>query len=621
MAVTRGQLLRWAGWFGLANGALWGLIGLRYLIGYDFPGDPLGVVYTPLAYVGHFVTLGILPVLLTLPVLLAWPRRWLVMGLMVLLSAALGTALVVDGNVFAEHRYHLTPLTVAIFAPSTWVFIALMGLMALVFEALLAGAVWNWVTARRNRHGVLVGLVLAGAWLGGQGIHIWADAIGYRSVTQLTRYLPAYFPIHSKRRLARWGLVDPERVARQQLLEKAGQAAGADGQLNYPRSPLQCTAPAEPPLNLLVVLLDAIRPEVVDPALMPSLAALRDGGQDFANHWSGGNSSRAGIFSFFFGLPSTYMETFYGVQRSPVLLDQLRAAGYEFVLHAAPGFGPPTDISRTVFAGIPGLPGEDSSLGAEDRNRAVTEGWLRWLGTRGGAPDRSPDDTPGDTPDDTPGHSRPFFAFLYYDPPMGAMATDADPALPLGDRLRVPAKLQGEWNQYRRSARFVDQELGRVRASLAAAGLGENTVVVVFSDHGYEFDDYGNGYSGHASSYSPAQLRAVLAVDWPGLEPARHTHRSAHFDVPVTLLQDLLGCTNPPADYAVGRNLFAGEGWDWIVAGSYTSHAIVQPDRVTVANPGGFVEVLGTDYRPLADADPDAGVIGQAMADMRRFYR
>jgi membrane-anchored protein YejM (alkaline phosphatase superfamily) len=601
VAASRGRLLRWGGWFGLANGILWGLIGLRYLIGYAFPGDLLGVVYTPLAYLGHFVTLGILPLLLTLPVLLAWPRRWLVMGLMVLLSAALGTALVVDGNVFAEHRYHLTPLTVAIFAPSTWVFVALMGIMALVFETLLAGAVWNWISARRNRHGVLVGLVLAGAWLTGQGIHIWADAIGYRSVTQLTRYLPAYFPIHSKRRLARWGLVDAERVARQQLLEEAGRAAGADGQLHYPRSPLQCAVPADPPLNLLVVLLDAIRPEMVDPALMPNLAALRNGGQDFANHWSGGNSSRAGIFSFFYGLPSTYMETFYGVQRSPVLLDQLRAAGYELVLHAAPGFGPPTDISRTVFAGIPGLPGEDHSLGAEDRNRAVTEGWLRWLQSRDG--------------------SRPFFGFLYYDPPMGAMAAESDPALPLGDRLAVPAKLEGEWNRYRRSARFVDGELGRIRESLAAAGLAERTVLVVFSDHGYEFDDYGNGYSGHANSYSPAQLRAVLALDWPGREPARYTHRSSHFDVPVTLLQDLLGCTNPPADYAVGRNLFAGESWEWIVAGSYTSHAIVQPDRVTVANPGGFVEVLGTDYRPLPDADPDAGVIGQAMAEMRRFYR
>ena len=56
------------------------------------------------------------------------------------------------------------------------------------------------------------------------------------------------------------------------------------------------------------------------PALMPNLGELRATGLSFDNHWSGGNSSRAGIFSFFYGLPSSYMETFYGVHR--VYVDQ-----------------------------------------------------------------------------------------------------------------------------------------------------------------------------------------------------------------------------------------------------------------------------------------------------------
>ena len=67
---------------------------------------------------------------------------------------------------------------------------------------------------------------------------MWADAIGHTPVTQLTRYLPAYFPIHAKRKLARWGLVDPAAVERQRLLSRAGSAAS--GQLNYPLQPLRC---------------------------------------------------------------------------------------------------------------------------------------------------------------------------------------------------------------------------------------------------------------------------------------------------------------------------------------------------------------------------------------------
>ena len=146
-------------------------------------------------------------------------------------------------------------------------------------------------------------------------------------------------------------------------------------------------------------------------------------------------------------------------------------------------------------------------------------------------------------------------------------------------------------------------------------------MLVVLSDHGYEFDDNGLGYVGHASDYSPAQVRATLVMRWPGKPPAVYANRSSHYDIPVTLLQDLFGCTNDPTDYSVGRNLFAGRDWDWIIAGSYNSHAILEPDRVIVTHPGGFVEVLGPDYRPLQGAAVDAQVVESALRDMRRFYR
>jgi membrane-anchored protein YejM (alkaline phosphatase superfamily) len=151
--------------------------------------------------------------------------------------------------------------------------------------------------------------------------------------------------------------------------------------------------------------------------------------------------------------------------------------------------------------------------------------------------------------------------------------------------------------------------------------LLEDTVVLVLSDHGYEFDDNGLGYLGHASNYTAAQLRATLVMRWPGRPPMVYRNRSSHYDIPATLLQDLFGCTNDPADYSVGGDLFAGRDWDWIIAGSYSSHAIVQPDRVILTHPSGFVELLGPDYRPLHQARVDPGVVEAALGDMRRFYR
>jgi membrane-anchored protein YejM (alkaline phosphatase superfamily) len=599
----RGAAARVLGWFVAANAALAALVGLRMVAGYDLPVAPVALLYTLLAYVGHYATLALLALAPALLLAAAWPRWAVVRPLAVLLGAALLTALVVDGNVFAEQRYHLTPLTVAIFAPATWVFVAVIGLTALVFEWLLAGAVARFVLAAPTRGGGWLLAGLAAGWLAGQGIHMYADAVGDTAVTALTRYLPAYFPIKGKRTLARLGLVDAATVERQRLLARTAAAGG--GPLRYPLAPLDCPAtPAGGPPNLLFVLIDGLRPDAVDPRLTPNVAALQFEGEAFQNHWSGGNSSRAGIFPFFYGLPSTYLDAFYGVQQPPLLVSLLRERGYQLALYSAPGFTTPTDLDRTVFAGVPGLPGEARGVDGIVRNRQVTESFAAWLGAG-----RDP--------------ARPFLGFLYYDPPMGEMPDSPEPALPLDERFAAARdpRVPGLWRQYRRAAAFADAELGKVDAALGAAGLRDDTLLVVFSDHGYEFDDYANGYVGHASDFSDAQLRATLVLRWPGRPSRRYTHRTSHFDVPVTLLADWLGCRNPPADYASGQGLFTGRDWPWLVAGSYNAHAIVEPQRRTITQPGGFVEVRGADYGRWSGPPVDPAVIEAALAEMRRFYQ
>ena len=67
--------------------------------------------------------------------------------------------------------------------------------------------------------------------------------------------------------------------------------------------------------------------------------------------------------------------------------------------------------------------------------------------------------------------------------------------------------------------------------------------------------------------------------------------------------------------------VYAGTDWPWIIVGSYNAHAILDPRRMIVTHPGGFVEVRDADYRPVADAALDAGVVAQALGAMRRFYR
>jgi membrane-anchored protein YejM (alkaline phosphatase superfamily) len=310
-----------------------------------------------------------------------------------------------------------------------------------------------------------------------------------------------------------------------------------------------------------------------------------------------------GIFSLFYGLPSTYWQSFYDLQRSPVLMDQVRDSDFAVGLFSAVGFGSPTLIDRTVFAGWPELPNENYDGETGDRNRAITDDWLQWIASR---------------PDD-----KSFFGFVYYDPPLWATPSGAgnEDLLPMADRYTTNPEAREEWYKYRAAMKTIDAQVGRVLDSIGEQGLFDDTIVIITSDHGYEFDDNGLGYVGHASAFTPAQLLSTMLIRWPGKPPREIKYRTTHHDLPVTLLQDVFGCTNPPSDYSVGRNLFSGESWEWMMAGSYTQHAIVQPEQVIVSHPGGFVEILDQRYRPLSDSSLNVSLIQESMEAQRRFFK
>jgi uncharacterized protein len=592
-AGKRRELLRWLAWFTAANAACAGLICARYLWLYDWPADAIGIGYALLAFVGQSALLAFVWVFLPAATLaLTWPSRRAVVALAVSTAATLLTYLFVDANVFAQYRYHLDVLTAALFEPFTWAVMSVQLVILLVFESLLARALARW-SARRpvaaaGGRWLIAGLVAC--WLVAQGIHVWGDALGYVPVTQFSHYLPLYYPLQSKRRLIQLGLVDPS------LLRDQPKRLGVDaarGPLRYPLSPLSCRDGAG--LNLMVILIDALRPDAVHPELTPTLVDLSRESLVFRNHWSGGNSSRMGIFSLAYGLPSTYWTAFDGVQRPPLLMDELRARHYAFVLASAPGFGSPAELERSVFAGISRLPSGHEHDGIR-HNTAVTGRWLDWLGHAE--------------------RREPFFAFLYYDPPLQNM--DARGRAPLALDDRYPAPVARLWRQYRLAARFVDRQVAEVIESLRASDLWDRTVVIVTSDHGYEFDDSGLGYVGHATAFTAYQLRVPLIVHWPGKPPQEFTHRTSHHDLPPTLLDEIFGCTTAPSEYSVGRNLFAGQDWPWLIAGSYNAYAIVTPDT-TMVSQNGLVELRDSHYRLRGHLD--TGVVRDALGAMRRFYR
>ena len=599
---NRRQLFRWLGWFAMATAVILGLIGLRYLSGGPDGSTPLAWVYLVTIYISHHSWLALLPLLiLVLPFILLKPSLRLCGPLAVVLMAVMIAVILLDSLLWSQSRFHINILTLKILGTSSFIFTAVMFVIALVFESLLAGRIWNWVRSAPARGGRLLGVVIGVCFVVAQGIYAWADASYYVPVTSMAQQLPVQRGFTAKKLLVRYGFVDISQSRERQLAKRmAGgldQAAAAN--LNYPLAPLQCTQ--SEPLNLLIVLVDAMRGGLLESGITPNLdsfAAQR--ASRFSNHFSGGNSSRMGAFSLFYGLPPGYFGSFEALQKPPVMMDQLMAANYQFGLFSSSNMYRPVTLDRTAFANVANLRIETKPVDAPswERDRILTNEWMTWLDER--APDR------------------PFFGFLFYD-------AVNDRTFPPEYSGRVPVNpedpLPAEFASYKTSVVFIDELLGRVLDDLRARGLADNTVVMVSSDHGEEFNENGNDIEGHGSAYSRQQLGVPMLLAWPGLEPRQFSHRTSHYDVAPTLLSRLLGCSNAYSDYASGQDLFDGPGWEWLIAGSYYNYAVLEPDQVTVTFPNGMYEVRDNNYRLLDDPVFNSEALEAVMRENTRFHK
>jgi len=594
---ARKRLLRWANGFALANAAFLGVVGLRYLWYYS-PLQPLvGWTYAGLAYVGHLSALAYVPLILLVPVMMLVPRPWAVLPLAVLVSSVVLSFLLLDSLVFAENRYHLGVLTFSLLERQTWAFLFLYFLLGLAVEAMVAAWIWRRTAfPGMGRIGWYLPLGLGACLLASNLIHAWAEAHYYPPVTAFTRYLPLYQP-RTDRGLVRLGLVDRTRAREQGVAGALGRPS--DRALNYPLTPLRCDPPT-PMLNVVLVVIDAMRADALTPAVAPNTFDLAQDAIRFDGNFSGGNSSRAGMFSLFYGLPGTYWDAFASLTRPPLVMDLFQRYGYQLGLFSSVPVYRAAALDRTALARVPNLRLETISRypGSNGWDRTLTDEWFEWLDRR------------------DPAH--PFFGFLYYDSAQAIEAPANDPSVvPVPPGAPKQVRLNA---RYLTAVHYVDSLVGRVIDDLKRRKLFDQTVIIVTSDHGMEFNENGLGFTGHGTAFSDLQLRTPLVVRWPGRPPGRVDRRTSHNDVAPTLITELFGCANPPSDYSSGHSLFSDAQWDWLIAAGYEDFALIEPARVTVVLPSSY-EIRDRNYRLVPKPTLPRDVVQAALKEMSRFYR
>jgi len=358
--------------------------------------------------------------------------------------------------------------------------------------------------------------------------------------------------------------------------------------LRYPLQDIR-RDPTVKPLNIVWFVSESLRADMLDPDIMPQAWELSEQSSRFEHHYSGGNGTRMGMFSMFYGLYGPYWFPFLAERRGPVLVDTLIDLHYQMGLFTSAMFTYP-EFDRTLFSRIPSDQLHQGGMKpAWRQDQRHIDSLIRFIDQRD--------------------ESRPFMTFLFFESPHAnySFSNSAIIRRPYAEDINyVSMNLERDigliWNRYVNSCHQVDLSIGKVLDYLSQHDLLDSTIVLITGDHGEEFMEKGRW--GHNSEFTEEQTRVPFVLWVPG-KPARVVRRiTSHLDVPATILP-LLGVLNPEQDYSLGHDLFGPESREFTVISSWNLVAYVGDDFKATFPTSAFAMFQDTvttgDDRPVAN--------------------
>ena len=547
------------------------------------PGDAVGGLFA-FAVCATYSALYLSPLAIVLGLVwLAVRRRGQVArgggaALAILLGAVLQILIYADRFLFRLYGFHMNGFvwnlvttrggiesmesgadTIAAFIAIAVAFVALQGLL---WFAATRERVVGWLAPlRRPRAAVAsVALFLLLA-VGERALYALSYAVHRQSVLAVADAFPMYLPTRARNVTRALGIRSPSDGVALQASRSV---------IDYPLRPIERVPHRA--YNVVWLVSESLRADALDPEIMPATTAFAKRALRFRQHYSGGNNTRMGMFSMFYGLYGGYWFAFQEQERGPVLVDTLIDDGYQMQLRTSARFTYP-EFDETIFARIPReqLHEGDGRPGWVDDRANVGE-LINFMDKRDPA--------------------RPFFAFMFFESPHAKYDFPPESVIrtPYLDSLNYATMDLGRdigliKNRYLNACHHLDSQLARIFDYLEAHGLLESTIVVVTGDHGEEFMEKGRW--GHASAFSEEQTRVPLVLYVPGQAPAEIDRMTSHLDLPATIL-GLLGVSNPPSDYSLGYDLLHGPERTSTVVSGWNDLAYVDAQHKVVLPLGRF---------------------------------
>ena len=376
--------------------------------------------------------------------------------------------------------------------------------------------------------------------------------------------------------------------------------------LHYPRKPLQ-PSNAQQHYNIIIIGVDALRPDMINQKIMPTVTAFSRDNLFFKNHASGGNSTRAGLFSLFYSIPSPYWTAMLKQHRAPLLLDALQERGYNLGIFVSAALTP-EGFQKTLFLNVKNTPLRTPGNTPRIRDDRINQDAIQFINKNAKT-------------------SKPFFSFIFYNSlhsycynnhipiHFKPQITHCDRFMMTNDTDPTPY-----FNRYKNAAYYIDHLIDQLLKTLQKNNLMNDTVIIVTGDHGEELNDSHTNSWGHAGNFTRFQIDTPLIIHWPGKKAQVINYPTSHYYILPTLMKKVLGYQNPISDYSIGKSLFNPKNKPFLIAGSYIDYGIITSNTITTIDPTGNIFISDELNRPIENAKPDPRLLQSAWKILQQFY-
>lgn len=378
--------------------------------------------------------------------------------------------------------------------------------------------------------------------LGEESVHAYSKYIGQEDYLRAGIVIPFNLNSHATHLLKRLGV---EAASTQDL--RLG-----NGKVVYPLSKIE-SKPLDKYPNIIMLVAESFRWDLLDPEITPNLWDFSKTSTTFNQHYSGGNRTRMGLLSMFYGLHAPYWYSFEEQRVAPVLMNVIREKNYQLGLYTSQSFDYP-ELRHTTFAGIP-------------------EEFLHEL--KSGEPWQRDAENVTDIINnlDHADKDKPSYTFMFFE------STHAPYTFPKEDVIRPDYLKEMNYvkldllhnadrihNRYINAAHHVDKEVGRLLDYLKQNNMLDNTIVLFTGDHGEEFMEKGHWGHGHNEAFPEEQVHVPMILWMPGEKPQQINTKTSHIQIPQTLLAKL-GVTTSYNEHSLAGDLFST--LPYLVMGNY----------------------------------------------------